>query len=108
MTKKELKKYTVDFMNNETGSNRSNLNSVMGNMLIRYAEIFQKQIAELEEKLANADYQLEGRDLEISELKAQIEKMKNCNNCKHFYFNTMDCVHETPCVTKFHENWELY
>ena len=32
----------------------------------------EKRIAELEEKLANADYQLEGRDLEIKELKAQI------------------------------------
>ena len=37
----------------------------------------------LEEKLANADYQLEGRDNEIRELEAQIEKMKNCRNCKN-------------------------
>ena len=42
----------------------------------------QEKIKELEDKLANADYQLEGRDLEIKELKAQIEKMKNCKNCK--------------------------
>ena len=34
-----------------------------------------KVIAELEEKLANADYQLEGRDVTIKELEAQIEKM---------------------------------
>ena len=70
-----------------------------------------KQIAELEDKLANADYQLEGRDNEIrelnkqlkaehtrgeidfvnmhcnssckkvKELEAQIEKMKCCGNC---------------------------
>ena len=40
------------------------------------------KVRDLEEKLANADYQLEGRDLEIKELKAQIEKMKNCKNCK--------------------------
>ena len=40
------------------------------------------RVRELEEKLANADYQLEGRDLEIKELKAQIEEMKNCKNCK--------------------------
>lgn len=35
-----------------------------------------KVISELEEKLANADYQLEGRDLKIKEFEAQIEKMK--------------------------------
>ena len=40
------------------------------------AEPREKRIAELEDKLANADYQLEGRDLEIKELEAQIEKMK--------------------------------
>lgn len=34
------------------------------------------KINDLEEKLANADYQLEGRDLEIKELKEQIEKIK--------------------------------
>lgn len=43
------------------------------------------KVKELEEKLANADYQLEGRDLEIKELKAQIEKMKCCGNCKFGY-----------------------
>ena len=41
------------------------------------------RVRELEEKLANADYQLEGRDLEIKELEAQIEKMKCCSNCKN-------------------------
>ncbi len=39
------------------------------------------RIAELEDKLANADYQLEGRDLEIKELKAQLEREKNLNQC---------------------------
>ena len=33
-----------------------------------------KVIAELEEKLANADYQLEGRDLKIKELEAEKDK----------------------------------
>ena len=42
------------------------------------------RVRDLEEKLANADYQLEGRDLEIKELKAQIEKMKNWCNCKNY------------------------
>ena len=44
------------------------------------------RVNNLEEKLANADYQLEGRDLEIKELKAQIEKMKCCGNCKYYQF----------------------
>ena len=39
------------------------------------AEPREKRIADLEDKLANADYQFEGRDLEIKELKAQIEKL---------------------------------
>ena len=60
---------------------------------------------QLDEVKANADYQIEGRDLEIAELKQhlseeielhlhaesyiksleeQIEKMKVCSNCKHF------------------------
>ena len=39
-----------------------------------------RKITDLENKLANADYQLEGRDLEIKELEAQIEKMKCCIN----------------------------
>ena len=42
------------------------------------AEPRKKQITDLEDKLANADYQLEGRDNEIKELEAQIEKMKCC------------------------------
>jgi len=49
------------------------------------AEPREKRIAELEDKLANADYQLEGRDIKIKELEAQIEKMKCCGNC--YYFN---------------------
>ena len=50
MNEEELEKYTVDFMNNETRSNGSKPNSVLGKMLIKYAEIFQKRIAELEEE----------------------------------------------------------
>lgn len=40
------------------------------------AEPREKRIAELEEKLANADYQLEGRDNEIRELKADNDARK--------------------------------
>lgn len=38
-------------------------------------------VRDLEEKLANADYQLEGRDLEIKELEAQLEQEKNLSQC---------------------------
>ena len=53
------------------------------------------RVRELEEKLANADYQLEGRDLEIKELKAQIEKMKQ----------DLDSARENA---NRQEQWEIY
>ena len=53
------------------------------NMLCRHILELQKDKGELidssrklEDKLANADYQLEGRDLEIKELKEQLEQAK--------------------------------
>lgn len=66
------------------------------------------RISDLEDKLANADYQLEGRDNEIRELEAQIEKMKkyikacwveeNLNDYSSYMTNTSDefrdLVHE--------------
>ena len=52
------------------------------------------KIAGLEDKLANADYQLEGRDNEIRELKAQIEKMRCCGNCEYFNFNEPNYCHK--------------
>ena len=52
MTEEELEKFTVDFMNNETGTNWSRIDSIMGKMLIKYAEVFQKRIEELEKENA--------------------------------------------------------
>jgi hypothetical protein len=52
-------------------------------LLSKKVNDLQKENAKVEEIKANADYQLEGRDLEIKELKAQIEKMKSHSNCKH-------------------------
>lgn len=76
---------------------------------LKVAEPREKQIAELEDKLANADYQLEGLDVRIAELEAQIEKMKKCNNCKHYHNETYDCreycYFEDVC--KKHEKWEM-
>ena len=54
-------------------------------------------VRDLEEKLANADYQLEGRDLEIKELKAQIEKMKCCLFCA---YRNMDWNFSSICIQK--------
>ena len=73
MNKNELKKYTIDFMNNETGSNRSNINSVMGKMLIKYAEIFQKQIKDLEQKLEQTEKDLADYQFNYSTIK-ELEK----------------------------------
>ena len=60
-----------------------------------------KVIAELEDKLANADYQIEGRDLKIKDLEKQIEQMKCCTNCKH---SRTEYEH---CMTNKHEKWEI-
>ena len=68
-----------------------------------------KVIADLEEKLANADYQLEGRDVTIKELEAQIEKMKRCGNCKNYKSCSHWCTNREfyrhwNCVC---EDWEI-
>lgn len=70
-------------------------------------ETYENKIADLEEKLANADYQLEGRDNEISELEAQIKKMKCCGNCAK---NGHICVAEEmqgKLCGKNKDKWEL-
>ena len=67
------------------------------------AEPREKRIAELEDKLANADYQLEGRDVKIKELEAQVEKMKCCSNC--VYLAGCDLSGYEEC--KNFDKWEL-
>ena len=47
-------------------------------------EVKTDNIERLEDKMATLRYLLEGRDDEIAELEAQIEKMKVCSNCNHF------------------------
>lgn len=68
------------------------------------ADSREKRIDELEDKLANADYQLEGRDNEIRELKAQIEKMKNCKNCANYMISGKCCCFFR---TGWCKNWEM-
>ena len=68
-------------------------------------------IAELEDKLANADYQLEGRDNEIRELKAQIEKMKCCYNCSKWNDGQCEEIPESKtffCADFKCDNWEMF
>ena len=43
----------------------------------------------------------EPREKRITELEAQIKKMKCCYNCKH---SRTDYVH---CITNKHEKWEI-
>lgn len=67
-----------------------------------------KQIADLEDKLANADYQLEGRDNEIRELKEKIEKMKCCYNCANDTLEPPEVIGNGICEhCKNHDKWEL-
>lgn len=66
---------------------------------------------QLEEIKANADYQIEGRDLEIKSLKSQIEKMKSmldkhrdCWSCD--YYNSDIAIE--PCQSCHCAcNWKL-
>lgn len=100
------------------------------NGYITGAEPREKRVAELEEKLANADYQLEGRDNEIAELKAenelikksdtlckligeqklQIEKMKCVQNCKYGGCDN-NCHYENEVFVlpkcTYCNNWQL-
>lgn len=79
------------------------------------------EIEQLEKQLdnikANADYQIEGRQLKVKELKAQIEKMKCCGNCNNFAEIYYRGEPHTQCLARdkmeiFGENegceiWEL-
>ena len=51
-----------------------------------------KKYKEAENKIAdikaNCDLAIEGRDIKIKELEQQIEKMRNCVNCKYRHCDT--------------------
>ena len=105
MTKEELEKEAEEFLQKKWGTSKMLiLGGDAREVLADFAESREKQIQidakqiralqkqngeltdkcrMLEDKLANADYQLEGRDNEIRELEAQIKKMQNCRNCKN-------------------------
>lgn len=76
-----------------------------------FAEPREKRISELEkeiieiEKVSDARWE-ENQQLkqENEELKTQIEKMHNCENCKHFVFNGF---HQQNECSKYSCKWEL-
>ena len=72
-------------------------------MVMGFAEPREKRIAELEKKLTEK-VTLESLDVvsgKVTELEAQIEKMKCCFNCKH---SRTEYEH---CKTNKHEKWEI-
>ena len=79
------------------------------------AEPREKRIAELEDKLANADYQLEGRDIKIKELEAHIEKMQEklkadlITSLKEQmqYSTSPSCTKGMELFIKSIEKWEI-
>lgn len=79
------------------------------NQLLKDKGELTDKVKELEEKLANADYQLEGRDNEIRELKAQIEEMKCCGNCQTVRDANGNCyLHKYgKCNPKTKDKWEI-
>jgi chromosome segregation ATPase len=111
MTKEELKQEAEKSLDKRLGTyayiRKQDCYTNYVDGYIDSAEPREKRIAELEEKLANADYQLEGRDNEIRELEAQIEKMKCCGNCAK---NGHICVAEEmqgKLCGKNKDKWEL-
>ena len=87
MTKEELEKYTIGFMNNEIGRNGARLDSIMGRMLLNYSKIFQKRIEELENKNIELLGKIAFTENALNNAKTQIEKMKRCANCEKWRSN---------------------
>ncbi len=82
MTKEELEKEATEWVIKNSGYSKNEFHGRKAiETYLASAEPREKRIADLEDKLANADYQLEGRDLEIKELKAQLEQEKNLSQC---------------------------
>jgi CelD/BcsL family acetyltransferase involved in cellulose biosynthesis len=77
MTKEELKQEAEKSLDKRLGTyayiRKQDCYTNYVDGYIDSAEPREKRIAELEDKLANADYQLEGRDNEIRELKEELK-----------------------------------
>jgi predicted RNase H-like nuclease (RuvC/YqgF family) len=109
MTKDELKQEAEKYVLNNTGYS---VNEFHGKKAIQSylagAEPREKRIAELEatnkkisSECRNLVNSLEKKQNEIVVLKAQIEQMKCCSNCKH---SRTEYEH---CKTDKHEKWEI-
>lgn len=108
MTNKEILA-NYEKMKNECFETRK-LNNNLGELVVEKNRI----IADLEDKLANADYQLEGRDNEIRELKARIEKMVNEIDKTMVLSNMRECeicdiqdIFRKNGFKRNEEKWEL-
>ena len=83
MTKEELKQEAEEYYEDETEGTFQIcedcywFSDAVQTAYVDSAEPREKRIAELEDKLANADYQLEGRDLEIKELEKENAELKD-------------------------------
>lgn len=86
MTKEELEKYTVDFMNKYNNIEYAKIKSVMGEELLAYAEIFQKRIEELEQ---------------------QIEKMKSDVIEEIGFAKNFDELHTYNVLNNLLNRWEI-
>ena len=85
MTKEELKKEAEEYAEQFYGwCNNDQVTDVAIATYITSAEPREKRIAELEDKLANADYQLEGRDIKIKELEKENAELKSDNDARRF------------------------
>ena len=91
----------------------------IGEMLVMIAEPREKRIAELEKELEQAkkvqvvehfeaygqcrdSRKIAGLEQENAELKAHIEKMKCCHNCRKFHNLSYDCTCAEVC-----NEWEI-
>lgn len=61
----------------------------------------QKENAKVEEIKANADYQLEGRDLEIKELKEKLKELKSYRCINHYNVSEKESSNAVVCYKMY-------
>ena len=69
----------------------------------KYTRPYEERIADLEDKLANADYQLEGRDLEIKDLEKENAELKGKNKWYSEQVCNKECAEVWGQLTKAKE-----
>lgn len=111
MTDKELKNKATEWIRSQGWSEENLPNDEYIQMCDAYVagakemqEETQKKIIEIEKV---SDYRWEENQQlkqENEQLKAQIKKLHNCENCKHFKFNGF---HQQNECSKYYCEWEL-